>query len=226
MSDALTDSTLVFDLDGTLVDTAPDLLRALNHVLDLEGLTHPPEAVVRHYVGQGALVLIERAAKYCGAAYTDDRLEQLTAAFIDFYAADIAALSQPFPGAVEALDELAAAGARLAVCTNKRTSLSIQLLEALDLAQRFSAIVGADSVTACKPDPRHFLETVSRAGGDPRRAVMIGDTHVDAAAARGAGAPVIIVRFGYAEDPAAIEGDAMISGYEELAAHARRLLSR
>jgi phosphoglycolate phosphatase len=226
MSDALTDSTLVFDLDGTLVDTAPDLLRALNHVLDLEGLTHPPEAVVRHYVGHGARTLIERAAKYCGAAYTDDRLEQLTAAFIDFYAADIAGLSRPFPGAVEALDELAAAGARLAVCTNKRTGLSVQLLEALNLAPRFAAIVGADSVAARKPDPGHFLETVSRAGGDPRRAVMIGDTHVDAAAARGAGAPVIIVRFGYAEHPEAIEANALIDGYGELAAQARRLLSR
>jgi phosphoglycolate phosphatase len=225
MPDALTDSTVVFDLDGTLVDTAPDLLRALNQVLDLEGLAHPPEAVVRFFVGRGARALIERATRLSGTAYTAERLDQLTAAFIEFYAADIAALSRPFPGLIEALDELEAAGAVLAVCTNKRTDLSLKVLEAVGLAGRFAAIVGADAVKACKPDPGHFLETVSRAGGQGHKAIMVGDTETDAAAARAAGAPIILVRFGYTEDPSAVDADFTIGGYEELAAAARRLLS-
>lgn len=225
MSDVLTDSTLVFDLDGTLVDTAPDLLSALNKVLDIEGLAHPPEAVVRYFVGHGAKSLLERATRLCGAAYTDERLDQLTAAFLEFYTADIAGLSRPFPGLIEALDEVEAAGARLAVCTNKRTDLSVKLLEALGLASRFAAIVGADSVAARKPDPSHFLETVSRAGGDVRKAIMIGDTESDSGAARGAGAPIILVRFGYTQDPSTVDADWIIDGYEELAAAARRLLS-
>ena len=216
--------TIVFDLDGTLVDSAPDLLRALNQVMDLEGLPHPAEAVVRNFVGHGARRLIERAAGHFGAHYTDERLDQLTAAFIEFYSADIAALTRPYPGALEALDELAAAGAILAVCTNKRTGLSVQLLEALGMAERFAAIVGADSVTARKPDPHHFLETVSRAGGDPTRAVMVGDTDADARAAQGAGAPVILARFGYGSAIEDLSADALISGYEELAAEIRRLL--
>lgn len=224
MSDPLSGSTVVFDLDGTLVDTAPDLLRALNQVLDLEGLPHPPEAVVRFSIGHGARALLDKTTRLYGAAYTDQRLDQLTAAFVDFYAADIASLSRPFPGVIEALDELEAAGARLAVCTNKRTGLSLQLLDALDLTKRFAAVVGADSVVARKPDPMHFLETVSRAGGDSARAIMVGDTDTDAKAARAAGAPIILVRFGYTEDPASIGADAMIAGYEELAGTARRLL--
>jgi phosphoglycolate phosphatase len=224
MPDALTDSTIVFDLDGTLVDTAPDLLKALNRVLDIEGLAHPPESVVRFFVGHGARVLIERSTRLLGATYTDERLDQLTAAYIEFYSEDIAGLSRPFPGVVEALDELAAAGARLAVCTNKRTDLSVQLLEALGLAHRFSAIVGADSVPARKPDPGHFLETVSRAGGQAERAIMIGDSEADAGTARGAGAPIVLVRFGYTQNPDAIGADVVINGYEELVAALRRLL--
>lgn len=225
----LNDSTIVFDLDGTLVDSAPDLLRALNQVLDHEGLPHPAEGVVRKLVGHGAKRLIERATALSGAHYTDARLDQLTEAFIDFYAADIAGLTRPYPGVVETLDAFAAAGARLAVCTNKRTSLSVQLLEALGLADRFATIVGADAVTARKPDPGHFLETVSRAGGAGKAALLIGDTEADAAAAKAAGAPVILVRFGYGDADAiaaTIGADALIDAYEELPALARTLLIR
>jgi phosphoglycolate phosphatase len=225
MPDALTDSTIVFDLDGTLVDTAPDLLRALNRVLDIEGLAHPPESVVRFFVGHGARSLIERSTRLCGATYTAERLDQLTAAYVEFYAEDIAALSRPFPGVIEAMDELEAAGAKLAVCTNKLTHLSVKLLEALGLAHRFSAIVGADSVPARKPDAGHFLETVSRAGGQAQKAIMVGDSDTDAGTARAAGAPFIMVRFGYMQDPDAVGADILIDGYEELVAAARRLLS-
>jgi phosphoglycolate phosphatase len=225
MPQPLNGATIVFDLDGTLVDSAPDLLRALNEVLDMEGLPHPAEAVVRHLVGHGARRLIERATALCGANYTAERLDQLTAAFVEFYAADIAQLTRPYPGAVAALDELAAEGAILAICTNKLTGLSVQVIEALGLSDRFAAIVGPDAVTARKPDPHHFLETVSRAGGDAKRALMVGDTQADAGAARGAGAPIILARFGYGENVEALAADGYIDGYEELAALVRRLLA-
>jgi phosphoglycolate phosphatase len=225
----LNDSTVVFDLDGTLIDTAPDLLRALNQVLDLEGLAHPAEAVVRGFVGHGARALIEKATGAAGAHYTETRLDQLTAAFLDFYAADIAALSRPFPGAVAALDALAEAGARLAICTNKRTGLSVQLLETLGLAARFAAIVGADSVAARKPDAGHFLETVSRSGGAGAPSLLIGDTDTDAVTARAAGVPFVLVRFGYGDADAiarTMGADAIIDSFEELPALTRTLLER
>ena len=220
------DATIVFDLDGTLVDTAPDLVRALNETLDLEGLPHPPMNAVRGMVGQGARVLIERSAALANVSYAAERLDALTKAFIDFYRADIARLSTPFPGAVAAMEELAAAGAKLSVCTNKRTNLSVQLLEALGLADRFSAIVGADAVEFRKPHPDHYRAAVERAGGVVRRSIMVGDSVADLGAARAAAAPVVLVRFGYTEE-AELErlgADALLSQFSELPEACRRLL--
>ncbi len=223
---SLADATIVFDLDGTLVDTAPDLLRALNETLDLEGLPHPPLPQVKKLVGQGARALIERGAALAGARFSGDRIDQLTAAFIEFYRADIAGQSKPYPGVADALTQLAEAGAKLAVCTNKRTDLSVQLLEALDLAPRFSAIVGADAVQDRKPHPDHYRAAVARAGGALRRSLMVGDSAADVASARGAGAPVIVVRFGYADDaPERLGADALIARYDELPRTARSLLA-
>lgn len=226
MSGALADATIVFDLDGTLVDSAPDLVRALNETLDLEGLPHVPLHAVRRMVGQGARVLIERGAAFAGVSYSTDRLDQLTKAFIDFYRADIARGTTVFPGVEASLDDLAATGAKFAVCTNKRTELSVLLLEKLNLAERFSAIVGADAVTARKPHPDHFRAAVQRAGGVVRRAVMVGDTAADVASARGAGAPVALVRFGYCEeDVERLGADVLLDHYRELAPACRRLLA-
>jgi phosphoglycolate phosphatase len=213
----LSGATVVFDLDGTLVDTAPDLLRALNQTLDIEGLPHVCADRMRPLVGQGARAMIERGALLCGARFSPARLDQLTDAFIEFYSADIALESAPFPGLEDALDELAAAGARFAVCTNKRTGLSIQLLRALELEARFSVIVGADAVTHRKPHPDHFRETVARAGGAVRRSVMVGDSAADVAAARGAGAPSVVATFGYSEAPAQLLGaDRVFDDYRSL----------
>ena len=219
-------ATIVFDLDGTLVDTAPDLVRALYETLDLEGLPHPPAARVRHMVGQGARVLIERSAAFNNVHYSPDRLDQLTEAFVDFYRADIAGASAPFPGVEAALQALADGGAKLSVCTNKRTELSVKLLEALGMAERFSAIVGADAVANRKPNPEHYVAAVTRAGGSVRRSLMIGDTAADVGTARGAGAPVALVRFGYADagDVDRLGADAVIDRYLDLVATCRRLL--
>ncbi|MGE3143766.1 MAG: phosphoglycolate phosphatase [Hyphomonadaceae bacterium] len=222
---ALADTTIVFDLDGTLADTAPDLVRALYETLDVEGLPHPPAAQVKRLVGQGARALVERSAAFAGVRFSAERLEQLTTAFIEFYRADIAAGSTLYPGCREALRDLAEDGAKLVVCTNKRTDLAVRLLTALKIETRFSAIVGADAVAERKPHPDHYRAAVSRAGGVVRRSLMVGDSAADVGAARGAGAPVIVVRFGYADDaPERLGADALLSRYDELPRLARGLL--
>jgi phosphoglycolate phosphatase len=225
-SGELADATIVFDLDGTLVDTAPDLVRALNQTMDLEGLPRVKLETVRQLVGQGARALIERASALHGVTFAAPRLDQLTNEFIGFYAADIARDSRPFPGVVEALDVLAGLGAKLSVCTNKRTALSVQLLDALKLSEHFSAIVGADAVTDRKPHPDHYKAAVTRAGGVVRRSVMVGDTAADVASARGAGAPVCVVSFGYCDGGAERLGaDVLLHRFSELAPACRRLLA-
>jgi len=225
-SGELADATIVFDLDGTLVDTAPDLVRALNETMDLEGLPRVRLETVRTLVGQGARVLIERSAARAGVGFQAERLDQLTEAFVSFYRADIARDSKPFPGVAEALESLAATGAKLSVCTNKRTELSQLLLKALGLSDHFAAIVGADAVTDRKPHPDHYRAAVTRAGGAVRRSVMVGDTAADVAAARGASAPVIAVSFGYSDDGAEKLGaDVVLHRFSELAPACRRLLA-
>lgn len=225
-SGELADATIVFDLDGTLVDTAPDLVRALNETMDIEGLPRVKLETVRQLVGQGARALIERASALHGVTFSTTRLDQLTDEFVAFYAADIARESKPFDGVVEALDVLAGLGAKLAVCTNKRTALSLQLLDALKMSELFSAIVGADAVTDRKPHPDHFRAAVTRAGGVVRRSVMVGDTAADVASARGAGAPVCVVSFGYCDGGAERLGaDVLLHRFSELAPACRRLLA-
>ncbi len=217
--------TVVFDLDGTLVDTAPDLLRVLGAVMAREGLASPPAEETRLMVGQGAHAMIARAAAAQGVVWPDAKLNAMTEAFVDLYAADIARLSRPFDGAIAALDALAAAGATLAVCTNKRTALSVQLLETLGIAHHFAAIVGADSVPARKPDPGHFLAAVAAAAGARGRSVMVGDSTADITAAKAAGAPSIAVRFGYCEEGVDTLGaDIVIDHFDDLGVAVRRLI--
>lgn len=225
-SGELADATIVFDLDGTLVDTAPDLARALNQTLDLEGLPRVKLETVRLLVGQGARVLIERVSALHGVTFTAERLDELVQEFIGFYRADISRESRPYPHVLDAMDQLAALGAKFAVCTNKRTDLSVQLLEALGMGERFSAIVGADAVTQRKPHPEHYQAAVARAGGTVRRSVMIGDSVADVGAARGAGAPAVVVRFGYCDGACETLGaDAIIDSYSALTPLCRRLLA-
>lgn len=223
----LADAVIAFDLDGTLADTAPDILRALNETLDLEGLTHLKLRAVHTMIGQGARGLIERASVGAGAQFSGERLSQLTEAFIAFYRANIALESRLYPGVPEALSDLADAGAKLAVCTNKRTDLSVLLLQRLGIADRFSAIVGADAVSERKPHPEHYRATVSRAGGIVRRSLMVGDSSADIAAARAAGASAIAVSFGYGGDGGAesLGADRVVSRYVDLPAACRALLA-
>ena len=209
--------TIVFDLDGTLVDTAPDLISALNFVLDREGLPPVPLASARNLIGGGARVLIERGLEAEGRAATPDDLARLTADFIDYYAANIADASRPFEGLEAALDDLGARGYRLAVCTNKLEWLSRRLLDALGLSPRFAAICGADTFGVSKPDPAFLRETVARAGGKIASAIMVGDSGTDIGVARRAGVPVIGVGFGYTDVPIAdLRPDRLINHMREL----------
>jgi phosphoglycolate phosphatase len=181
---------------------------------------------VRKLVGQGALKLNERASALAGVTFSSERLEALMKAFIEFYRADIARGTTIFPGVEDALKELAGAGAKLAVCTNKRTDLSVQLLEAFGLGVYFSAIVGSDAVANKKPHPEHFRAAVQRAGGAVRRAVMIGDTAADVGAAKGAGAPIILVRFGYAEEEVdGLGADVVLDRFHDIPTVCARLLA-
>jgi phosphoglycolate phosphatase len=209
--------TIVFDLDGTLVDTAPDLINALNFILDREGLAPVPLASARNMIGAGARKLIERGLELEGRNLGVQDVTRLTADFIDYYAAHIAEGSRPFEGLESALDDLSGRGFRLAVCTNKLEWLSKRLLDELGLSPRFAAICGADTFGVSKPDPAILRQTIARAGGNLSAAIMVGDAGPDIGVARRAGVPVIGVTFGYTDVPIAdLKPDRLIDHMREL----------
>jgi len=224
--DPLNGLTVVFDLDGTLVDSAPDLIGALNRLLAEEGLPTVPLSSARHLVGKGARALLEHGFREAGATWDETRSDALFERFVESYRAHIADATRVFDGVTGALDALAGRGAILCVATNKRTDLSVQLMRALDLDRRFAAIVGPDLVSARKPDGAHVREAVRLAGGDPARAVMVGDSVFDVGAARNAPCPAVVVAFGYTETPPEeLGGDVVIRRYAELIPAIERLVS-
>jgi phosphoglycolate phosphatase len=209
--------TVVFDLDGTLVDSAPDLVATLNVIFARQGL--PPVAydTARNLVGGGARSMIERSLAAQGRKLAAAEVDRLFKDFIDHYAAHIADRSRAFPGLEAALDQLAAGGCRFAVCTNKLEWLSVRLLDALGLSYRFAAICGADTFGLQKPNPDLLRRTIARAEGEPGHAVMVGDSISDIATARAAGVPVVAVDHGYTETPVSELGaDRIISTFAEL----------
>src|ERR1700679_4091908 len=217
--------TVVFDLDGTLVDTAPDLISALNFVLAHEGLPPVPLASARNMIGAGARKLIERGLEVEGREASPAELARLTDDFVAYYAEHIADASRPFDGLESALDDLAALGYRFAVCTNKLEWLSKRLLDRLGLSGRFAAICGADTFGVSKPDPAILQQTVARAGGQLSTAIMVGDAGPDIGVARRAGIPVIGVEFGYTDVPIAeLKPDRLIGHMRELPAAVESLM--
>jgi phosphoglycolate phosphatase len=211
--------TVVFDLDGTLVDTAPDLIAALNYILAREGMPPVPLQSARTMIGAGARKLLERGLELDGRTIALEDLDRLTRDFIDYYADHIADASRPFEGLESALDDLTARGYRFAVCTNKLEWLSKLLLDRLGLSARFSAICGADTFGVSKPDPAILRQTVARAGGQMSSTVMVGDAGPDIGVARRADVPVIGVKFGYTEVPIAeLKPDLLIGHMRELPA--------
>ncbi|KPF96715.1 HAD-IA family hydrolase [Rhodopseudomonas palustris] len=217
--------TVVFDLDGTLIDTAPDLINALNYILVREGMPAVPLAKARNMIGQGARRLLERGLELDGRVISPDDVNRLAVDFIDYYAANIAVESRPFEGLEATLDHLAGQGYQFAVCTNKLEWLSKLLLDQLGLSSRFAAICGADTFGAAKPDPTILRETVAKAGGTLASTVMVGDAGPDVGVARRAGVPVIGVEFGYTEVPIAeLNPDIVVGHMRDLPQAVTRLL--
>jgi phosphoglycolate phosphatase len=216
---------LIFDLDGTLVDTAPDLSAATNGVLLAHGRkTVPPESF-RHRVGHGAKALVQKAWAATGTPAGDEELAALVDEFLVYYAKNIAVHSTAFPGVEETLISLKADGFRLGVLTNKPQGMTDLLLPALKLDHYFSAIYGAGRMSYTKPDARIFHDIVRDMGGEGSGAIMIGDSVTDVATARAAGAPVILVSYGYTPEPAhTLGGDALTGDFREIPALARALL--
>lgn len=210
---------VVFDLDGTLVDTAPDLVDTLNVILAREGIAPVVYEEARLLIGGGVRPMLERALAQQGHAPAASEIDALFASFLDHYAAHIADRSRPFAGVEDALDRLAQGGHRLAVCTNKLEWLSLRLLDRLGLTQRFAAICGQDTFGVKKPDPETLRRTVAAAGGDIARAVMVGDSATDIRLAQAARVPVVAVDFGYTDAPVTtFNPDRVIGHFDELPA--------
>jgi phosphoglycolate phosphatase len=227
----LRDTTIVFDLDGTLVDTAPDLAAATNHALGLIGLQPVTVAELHPFIGHGSFAMIEAGLRFRRASVGREELNRLHEHFLAFYADNIAVGSRPFEGIPELLDHLLASSARLAVCTNKLESLSEALLQALGLAARFGAIAGGDTFAVRKPAAGHLTGVIDLAGGRADRAVMVGDSEVDFATAAAAGVPAIGVTFGYTPRPvrelaAELGVGAVIDHYREFMPALERVLAR
>jgi phosphoglycolate phosphatase len=219
-------TTIVFDLDGTLVDTAPDLIRATNHALESIGLGPCNGNKIRDSISFGARRMITDALQDADYAIDENGVDRLHARFIAHYEGNIAHSSRPYRDAVATLQQFRHAGARLAVCTNKREHLARSLLAALDMTDLFEAVAGLETFAVSKPHPEHILGTVRLAGGDVRRAVMVGDSENDVKAARAGCVPVIGYLHGYSDIPMCdLKPDAVFGSYDELGAAVERLVT-
>ncbi len=208
---------VVFDLDGTLVDSAPDLVNSLNVILEREGIPAFPVEQARKFVGRGGRMMIRQGLEAARAQVSDGRLEEMFAAFLAHYEDHLSVKTRFYPGAEAALDRLSADGHGLAICTNKFEKPSKMLIGDLGATSRFRAICGQDTFAVYKPNPAMLRLTIEKAGGDPTRAIMVGDTSTDIETAKAAGLPVIAVDFGYAPEPVATLGpDRIIGRFDQL----------
>lgn len=208
---------IAFDLDGTLVDTAPDIIGALNLVLREEGIKPYHLDAARPLIGRGALELLRRGFALAGHPLAPEQEKPLLDRLLTHYEAHIDAFSKPFDGVAAAMDALAAAGAKLAICTNKPTYLSVELIKRLGWTDRFGSNRGSDSVPDKKPDAGHLQACVDDIGGDIRKTILVGDSETDFLTARNAGVPSILVSFGYSERPIQeLDCDVLIDHYDAL----------
>ncbi|MFC5386552.1 phosphoglycolate phosphatase [Aquamicrobium segne] len=208
---------IVFDLDGTLVDTAPDLMDSLNHTLAQADLAAVDEPSFRRFVGHGGRVMIERAFAAQNRRLETQDHDHLLEVFLKHYSANIPGRSQPFPGVRDAIARFEAENYILAICTNKYEANSLDLINTLGLSQHFAANCGQDTFAFRKPDPRHLTETILRAGGNPQLAVMIGDSRTDIDTAKAAGIPVVAVDFGYTDRHVSeFEPSVVVSHFDEI----------
>ena len=221
------DLTLVFDLDGTLVDTAPDLINATNHTLSLKGLAPVRSELIRPAISFGARVMIETSLSLHKVTLPTLEIDGLFEAFLDYYVQNIAIESRPFPGIMQMIARYRERGTRLAVCTNKREDMSRSLLAALKMDDMFHAIAGRDTFAVLKPDPGHLTGAIDLARGHPKRAIMVGDSQTDIATAQAAGIPVIGVTFGYSDPPMEdLHPTTQIRSYDEFDAAVLQIVER
>jgi phosphoglycolate phosphatase len=217
--------TIAFDLDGTLVDSAPDLLETLNLVLRESGLGPITAGDARGIFGGGARVMIERGLAYHGVRPATPDIEPMLKRFLAHYEDHLADKSVAYPGAVDVLEALLSQNAHLVVVTNKFERFAVKLLAALGLAKYFAVIAGPDTFNVRKPDPGHLLRAVEKAGGAAAATVMVGDSEVDVATARAANVPVIAVSYGYRRvDAAELGADRLIDRLADVPTVAKTLL--
>lgn len=213
----MTPALVVFDLDGTLLDTHADLVESLNYTIAELGVAPVSYDSLTHLVGHGAKVMIERACSFRGHPLSQEQLPALLNRFIAHYTDNMPGHTAPYPGLVEAMDQLKSAGCKLAICTNKLEGLARSLIEKLELSPYFDAITGGDTFVVRKPDAQHLLGTIDRAGGHARNTVMIGDSVNDILVARNASVPSIAVPFGYSDVPVETLGPThVITHFNEL----------
>jgi len=211
--------TIVFDLDGTIADTAGDLIDAANAALIAEGFGRAPAEAIKKGVGYGTKAMLESALAAGGHEATAELVQRMGARLVAHYEENIAAKTRLFPGFSEVAASLRHSGTKLVLCTNKRERLTRRLLQALGIGTLFDAVAGGDTFPFHKPDPRHILELVRLAGGTPSSTLMVGDSEADIGAARAAGIPIVAAGFGYASQPARELGaDAVMNRFEELPA--------
>ena len=189
--------TILFDLDGTIVNTAPDLMAAHNHVMKKFGYEEKKMADIKSLAGKGAWVMMQRSFK---KEITDKKIKkEMTEEFLNYYAKNIDKYSAPIPGLTKFLDWAKNKNISLAVCTNKQEKLAVDLLKKLKLETYFDFIAGSDTFDFNKPDPRHLTSVVEIIGGNLKKTIMVGDSEVDANAAENAKLPFILVEDGYTE---------------------------
>ena len=189
--------TILFDLDGTLVNTAPDLMAAHNHVMKKFGHAEKEMSEIKSLAGKGAWIMMQRSFK---EEIKDEKTKkEMTREFINFYAKNIDQNSKPLKGTIKFLDWAKNKNISMGVCTNKQERLAVDLLKKLDMSKYFEYIAGSDTFTFNKPDPRHLTSVVEILDGDLKKTLMIGDSETDANAAKEAGIPVILLEDGYTE---------------------------
>ena len=205
--------TILFDLDGTLVNTAPDLMAAHNHVMKKFGHAEKEMSEIKSLAGKGAWVMMQRSFK---EEIKDEKTKkEMTREFIDFYAKNIDQNSKPLKGTIKFLDWAKNKNISMGVCTNKQERLAVDLLKKLDMSKYFDYIAGSDTFSFCKPDPRHLTDVVEIIGGDLKKTIMVGDSEVDANTAHNANLPFVLVKDGYTEkSEKEIKHDELISDFE------------